>query len=150
MSRVGSHHWQWLWSRLAAPNLRDLIPDDLRWSWCINNGNKVIQAHYIYCNALESSQNHLPDCSRCKNCLLWNQLLVPKRLRTAGVESHGEHWIMTLNHRSRGKYRIGLLSLHLPHFGPPVNLEPWVFLCKDPSSNLHCRSLTLNLRPAAP
>ena len=32
------------------------MPDDLRWSWCINNRNKV---HNI-CNALESPQNHLP------------------------------------------------------------------------------------------
>ena len=40
----------------GIPNLWDLMPDDLRWSWCNNNRNKV----HNKCNALESSRNHLP------------------------------------------------------------------------------------------
>ena len=32
------------------------ISDDLRWSWCNNTRNKV----HSECNALKSSQNHLP------------------------------------------------------------------------------------------
>ena len=42
--------------RSGVPNLQDLMPDDLRWSWCNNNGNKV---HNKF-DALESSQNHPP------------------------------------------------------------------------------------------
>ena len=45
-----------LCSRKGVPNLQDLKPDDLRCSWCNNNGNKV---HNKY-NALESSPNRLP------------------------------------------------------------------------------------------
>ena len=38
-------------SRVGVPNLRDLTPDDLRWSCCNNNRNEV---HNKY-NVLESS-----------------------------------------------------------------------------------------------
>ena len=38
-------------SRTGVPNLQDLMPDDLRWSLCNNNRNKV----HNKCNALESS-----------------------------------------------------------------------------------------------
>ena len=43
-------------SRAGMPNLRDLVPHDLRWSWCNNNRNKV----HNECNAPESSPNHPP------------------------------------------------------------------------------------------
>ena len=41
-------------SRVGAPNLQDLMPDDLRWSWCNNNRNIVRNK----CNAFEPSWNH--------------------------------------------------------------------------------------------
>ena len=40
----------------GVPSLQDLMPDDLRWSWCNNNRNKV----HNTCNMLESSPNHRP------------------------------------------------------------------------------------------
>ena len=39
--------------KARVPNLQDLMPSDLRWSWC-NDRNKV----HNKCNALESSENH--------------------------------------------------------------------------------------------
>ena len=38
------------YSTAGVPNLWDLMPDDLRWSWCNKEHNK--------CNVLESSPNH--------------------------------------------------------------------------------------------
>ena len=43
--------------RTGLPSLGDLMPDDLRWSWCNNNSRN--KAHNKY-KALESSQNHPP------------------------------------------------------------------------------------------
>ena len=43
-----------LWSKTGVPSLWYLMPDELRWSWCDNNRNKVNNK----CNALESSQNY--------------------------------------------------------------------------------------------
>ena len=40
-------------SKEGVPNLWDLMPDDLRWSRCNNNRNKVQNK----CNVLESPQN---------------------------------------------------------------------------------------------
>ena len=40
--------------RAGVPNLQHLMLDDLKWSWCNNNRNKV----HSKCNALESSWNH--------------------------------------------------------------------------------------------
>ena len=57
-------------------SLLGLMPD-LRWSWCNNTRNKV----HNKCNALESSRNHPPPShGPWKNCLPWNQSLVPERL----------------------------------------------------------------------
>ena len=39
-----------------VPNLQDLTPSDLRWSWCNNNRNKG----HNKCNVLESSWTHPP------------------------------------------------------------------------------------------
>ena len=79
-----SSHWPrkgaCLSSRAGVPNLQDLMPDDLRWSWCNNNRNKVQNK----CNVLESSGNY-PSLV-LKNCLLWNQSLVPKRLGASAEE----------------------------------------------------------------
>ena len=49
------------------------MPDDLRWSWCNNNRNKL----HNKCNTLESSQSHPLPCP-WKNCLPWNQSPEPK------------------------------------------------------------------------
>ena len=62
-----------------VPNLRDLMPDDLRQSWC-NNRNKVHNKGYVF----ESSPNHFPPPPGLwKNWLPWNWSLVPKRLGPA-------------------------------------------------------------------
>ena len=66
----------------GIPNLQNLMPDDLRWSWC-NNNNNISKMHSIS-NVLESSWNHstLPVCSKivfhktgpwCPRC--WGPLL---------------------------------------------------------------------------
>lgn len=66
--------------RAGVTNLRDLMPDYLRWSWCNNYRNKVYNKH----NAFESSQNHTtPPLSLWRNCLSRNQSLVLKMLGTA-------------------------------------------------------------------
>ena len=59
-SRISKEHLAYsiysnvLFEYSGAPNLQDLMPHDLRWSWCDHNRNKV----YNKCNALESSWNH--------------------------------------------------------------------------------------------
>ena len=63
-------------SRVPSP--QGLMSDDLRWSWCNSNRNKV---HHKW-NVLESSQ---PTPSLWKNCLPQNWSLVPKRLGTAAL-----------------------------------------------------------------
>jgi len=42
------------WPRAGVHSLQDLMPDDLRFSWCNNDRNKV----YNKCNMPESSPNH--------------------------------------------------------------------------------------------
>ena len=61
----------------GVPNLQDLMPGDLKWSWC-NNRNKV---HNKW-NALESSWSHIPTPSPWKHCLPGNRSPVPQRLGT--------------------------------------------------------------------
>ena len=58
----------------GVPKLWDLMPNDLRWSWCNSNRSKV----HNKCNVLESSPNHPPPQGPWKNCLPWNQSPVPK------------------------------------------------------------------------
>ena len=65
-------------SALEVHNIQDLMPGDLRWSWCNHYRNKV---HNKY-NSLELSPNHPPTPGPWKNCLPWNQSLVLKRLGT--------------------------------------------------------------------
>ena len=40
--------------REEIPNLWELMPDELKWSWCNNDRNRVHNA----CNSVESSRNH--------------------------------------------------------------------------------------------
>ena len=47
---------------------------------------------YSKCNALESSQSHSPSLRPWKNCLPWNQSLVPKRLGMADLELPAKIW----------------------------------------------------------
>ena len=68
--------------RTAVPNLWDLMPDDLSWSWCNNNRNKM----HNTCNALEPSRSHPYQPSSLENCLPQNQFLVPKMLGSTDVE----------------------------------------------------------------
>ena len=63
----------------GVPNLCDLMPDPLRWSWYNNNGNKV----HNTCRSLESSWNHPPTPGPWKDRLPQNRSLVPERLGTA-------------------------------------------------------------------
>jgi len=69
--------------RAGVPNLWDLMPDDLRWSWCNNNRNK---AHNKF-NVLESSWNDSPNLGPWKNSLPQNWSLVPKRLGTTDLKN---------------------------------------------------------------
>ena len=65
-------------SNSGVPNLWDLRPDYLKWSWCNNNRNKV----HNKCNVLESPQKHSFPQSLGKFSS-WNWSLVPKRSGTA-------------------------------------------------------------------
>lgn len=47
----------------GVPDLRDLMPDDLRWGCCANNREKV----HKKCDAFKSSQNHPP-------CLVYGKI----------------------------------------------------------------------------
>ena len=84
-----SQYWlMWIWEKIkwdrnwyrykaGVPSLWDLMPDDLRWSWCNNSRN---QGHKK-CNVLESSWNHpSPPWGLWKNFLPQNWSLVPKEV----------------------------------------------------------------------
>ena len=73
-----SSYWQHLAGLLGHQHL---IPDDLRWSWCNNNRNKVHRKD----NAVESSPNHSSPGS-WKSRLPRNWSLVPERLGTIALE----------------------------------------------------------------
>ena len=68
--------------KVGVSNLWDLMPEDLRWSWCNNNRNK----EHNKCNRLESSWNRAPHSSLWKNCLPLNQFLVPKSLGSTALK----------------------------------------------------------------
>ena len=83
--------WKWV-SKIRTqattwvPSLWDLMPDDLRWSWYNNNGNKVRNKG----DALESTPYHAPPPTGLwKNCFSTNSFsLVLKTLGTPG--QHGK------------------------------------------------------------
>ena len=85
---------------MGVPNLWDLMPDDLRHSWCNNNRNKVHNKG----NVLQSSWNHLPHPSVWKYCLPQNWSLIAKMLGTAGVKDEKEKAPLGNNH-VRQKHR---------------------------------------------
>ena len=72
-----SVYWVFNVIKAGVPNLQNLMPNDLRWSWCNNKRNK--------CNTLESSQNHPFHPSPWKNCFPRIPFLVPKSLGTDAV-----------------------------------------------------------------
>ena len=70
-------------SGAGSPNLQDPMPDDLRWSWCNNNRNKV----HNKSDALESSPTPTPLLpSPWKSCLPQNQTLMSKSVGTGALE----------------------------------------------------------------
>ena len=85
-------------SRAGVPMLQELMPDDLRGSWCSNNRNKV----HNKCNALESSPNHPHPLGPWKNSLPRNLSLVPKRLGTSALENR--KMSVQKGHGFRGKW----------------------------------------------
>ena len=82
-------------SKRGVPNLRNLMPDDLRWNWC--NINKMHNKH----NAVESSPNHHHLPGQWKNCFPWNQCLVPKILGNATL---GVLYVFSLDKLNAGAY----------------------------------------------
>ena len=64
---------------LGVSNLWGLMSDDLRWRWYNNNRNSM-HNECIFLNTFESSPNHSFTPRQWRNCLLWNQSLVPKRM----------------------------------------------------------------------
>ena len=70
-------------STAQDPNLWDLMPDDLRWSLCNKNRNKV-HNKCMCLNYAESTPGLHPG--PWKNCLPWTRSLVPKRLGTAALQ----------------------------------------------------------------
>ena len=68
----------------GVPTLWDLMPDDLSWSWCNNNRNKVHNKCYV----LNHLQTHpFPTPSLWKNCLPQDWSLVPKSLGTSAYST---------------------------------------------------------------
>ena len=112
------------------------MPDDLRWSWCNRNRNKV----HNKCNAFESSLNHPhPTLSPWKNCLPRNLSPVPKKL---GIASLGDHnWLssngswteLKATDRAEGLLQMWKQDFHV------FTIIPLSLLCKPdffPISNM--------------
>ena len=89
------------YSKARVPNLQDLMPDDLRWSWHNNNRNEV---HSKY-NVLESSWNH-PCLQSVEE--LSSMKLVPgaKKLGTVALKCLEELLFMLVSPNFRRKFHI--------------------------------------------
>ena len=117
---------------VCSLDLQDLMPEDLKWSWCSNNRNEV----QVSVTCLNHSKNILWPPDLWKNCLPWNWSLVPKRLGTTAVDLHITHQFRTI---------FGLFSL-------PVSLKEWGALSKcerfmrPEASCIFLRSLSLGHR----
>ena len=68
--------------RTGVPNLQNLMPDDLRWSWCNNSGNKRHFKCLMHLTILKPS----PHPGPLKNYLPQNRSLVSKRFGTTDLE----------------------------------------------------------------
>ena len=95
---------------VCSLDLQDLMPEDLKWSWCSNNRNEV----QVSVTCLNHSKTILWPPDLWKNCLPWNWSLVPKRLGTTAVDLHITHQFRTI---------FGLFSLL-------VSLKEWGALWK--------------------
>ena len=69
----------WPSNTAGVPNLWDLMPNDLKWSWFYNDRNKL---HNKY-NALGSSQNHAP--------IPWPMENLSSTKPVPGVKNVGDH-----------------------------------------------------------
>ena len=96
--------WSFEWPRAGVPNLWDLRPGEVRWSWFNNNRNKV---HNKW-DALESFKTIPRPCPRLwKNCLPRNWSLGPKRLGTAALENLMVKWIKERVLLARDQHILG-------------------------------------------
>ena len=85
-------------SRPGVPNLQDLMPNNLRWSWCNNSRNKV----HNRCNVLETSWNHTSPSSTEK---LFSRNLVHGAKKFGDCCSRQRGWL--LGECRRGKEHSG-------------------------------------------
>ena len=79
------------------------MPDDLRWTWCNNNRNKV----HNKCNVFHYISWTISPHSQWKDCLSGNWSMVPKRLGTTVFKA-------VISHMKSVSYS-NLLFSHLPN-----------------------------------
>ena len=72
--------WWFIAFKAGVPNLQELMPDNLRWSWCTNNNRDRVHSE---CNVVWIALKLTSLPQSMKNCLPWNHFLVPQRLGTA-------------------------------------------------------------------
>ena len=87
--------------KAGVPNLQDLRPDDLRWSWCNNNRNKVPSK----CHVLESSWN-LPSLQSVEGLSSVKPVPGAKKLGTATAKCLEELLLMLVSPAFRRKFHI--------------------------------------------
>ena len=119
----------------GVPNLQDLMPDDLRWSRCNNNRNKV----HNKCNALESSPNHPPSLSPWKK--LSSTKPLPGAQKVGGCCDTG-HNLHACSPSTDGC--IGLRS-GLPHWLSRSAPGPWNY-CTLPEGSVGTPGLQISGR----
>ena len=80
----------------GVPSLWDLMPNDLKWSWCDHNRNKV----HNKCSELESFWNQPPNPSLWENRLPWNPSLCQEGWRSSKW-NHIEWTVLLLLNNSK-------------------------------------------------
>ena len=85
--------WKWVskiltWVTTWVPSLWDLMPDNLRWRWYNNNGNKV----HNKCNTLESTPYHAPTSSWSVEKLLSKKHFLPGQQGWGPLWRHYAKW----------------------------------------------------------
>ena len=135
-SRDSTHQF-WKYATWRLPNLWDLTPDDLMWSWCNNNRNKV-HSRYVWIILKPSPQP--PVCGK-----IVSAKLVP------GVKKAGDHYpTYTTNHQPVFLYsneHLGNTSSCLIFF----SFLDWNFLFPHSSftkSALYLKSKLVNIMPS--
>ena len=114
-------------SRAGIPNHWDLMPDDLRWSWCNSNRNKV---HNKWNETILPSHP-----GPWKNCLPQNRSLTPKRLEADalgnGMYTSKETILSNEQRRFRWNQGLWLWALVSPFKTSmtlrnlPMHSKPW-------------------------